>query len=316
MTDLEKNLEKRLGTVVNKYKITRYINSGAYGDVFEGQHLKTNELVALKIPVVNKEKNGLKYLLEEAKVYKHIANPENGVVNMKVVRDDETKIIVMDLLGDSLEVLFTRYKKFELQTIILLTMSMIDIIKHIHSYGYLHRDIKPDNFTIGHNNKNKLYCIDFGLSKKYTNRNNEHIKFSDKRHFCGTVRYASIAAHSNCSQSRKDDLESIIYILIYMFKGKLPWQDIKNKDKYEKRKIIGKLKKETTPESLCKDLPKEYLIFLKYIRSMDFDEKPHYNSLKTMFYNLYKSMNYPDNLYQWERTSSSQVGKAEFTKAH
>ena len=116
MTDLEKNLEKRLGTVENKYKITRYINSGAYGDVFEGQHLKTNELVALKIPVVNKEKNGLKYLLEEAKVYKHIANPENGVVNMKVVRDDETKIIVMDLLGDSLEVLFTRYKKFELDT--------------------------------------------------------------------------------------------------------------------------------------------------------------------------------------------------------
>jgi casein kinase 1 len=300
MTDLDK-LKTLVGTTINKYTITKYISSGSFGDVFEGKHKTTGELVALKIPIKNDERDGLHSLLEEAKVYKHISNPERGIANMKIIKCKDRKIIVMDLLGASLESLLTKHKRFGMKTIILLAISMLDIMKHIHSYGFIHRDIKPDNFAMAHDDKGKLYCIDFGLAKKYLRRNGMHIDFSDKKKFCGTARYASISAHRNQEQSRKDDLESIAYILIYMYKGKLPWQGIKHKDKKERYVLIGEKKASITPEELCEGMSKEFVIFLKYVRNLDFDEKPHYSALKKMFTNLYKSRDYKNNKLEWDK---------------
>lgn len=300
MTDIEK-LKELVGTTINKYIITRYINSGSFGDVFEGKHKITGELVALKIPIKNDERDGLPSLLEEAKVYKYISNPEQGIPNMKIIKHKENKIIVMDLLGSSLETLMTKHGKFSMKTTIQLAISMIDIMKHLHNCNFIHRDIKPDNFVIGYDNPNKIYCIDFGLSKKYIRRNGEHISPSDKKKFCGTARYASISAHMNREQSRKDDLESIAYILIYFFKGKLPWQGIKHKDKKMKYILIGEKKQNTTPEELCEGMPKEFTIFLKYIQNLDFDEKPHYSALKKMFTNLYKSRDYKNDKLDWDK---------------
>jgi serine/threonine protein kinase len=295
------DVKKLIGTTVNKYTITKYISSGSFGNVFEAIHKTTGVTVALKIPIKNSERDGLPALMDEARVYKHISNPDRGIANMKIIKTKDTKIIVMDLLGPSLESLLTKHKKFGMKTIILLAMSMIDIMKHIHNCGYIHRDIKPDNFAIAHSDTSKLYCIDFGLSKKYLKRNGTHIDFSDKRRFCGTARYASIAAHTNCEQSRKDDLEAIAYILIYMYKGKLPWQGIKHKDKKERYRLIGEKKQKIPPEELCDGMPKEFTIFLKYIRNLDFDEKPHYSALKKMFLKLYESRNYKNDRLEWEK---------------
>lgn len=296
-----KDLRGLIGTTVNRYRITKYISSGSFGNVFEAVHKVTGDKVALKIPIKTKERDGLPSLMDEARVYKHISNPERGIANMKIVKSKDTKVIVMDLLGPSLESLLSSHKKFGMKTIILLAMSMIDIIKHVHTCGYIHRDIKPDNFAIGDTESSKLYCIDFGLAKKYIKRNGKHIDFCDKKKFCGTARYASIAAHMNQEQSRKDDLEAIAYILIYMYRGKLPWQGIKHKDKKERYRLIGEKKRETTPEILCQDMPKEFVIFLKYIRNLDFDEKPHYSALKKMFFNLYKSRSYKTDKLEWEK---------------
>lgn len=294
------NLKRLIGTDINKYTITKYISSGSFGDVFEARNKQTEELVALKIPIKTKERNGERSILDEARIYKIIANPERGIANMKITSCKNNKIIVMDLLGESLESLLSKYKKFGLKTIILLAIKMIDIIKYVHSQGFLHRDIKPDNFATGYSNKNDLFCIDFGLAKRFIKKNGEHIPFSPHSKFCGTARYASIAAHDNQEQGRKDDLESIAYILIYMYKGKLPWQSIKNKDKKEKYRLIGEKKKSTTPEELCMNMPKEFCVFLKYIRNMEFDEKPHYSALKKMFMKLYESREYKNQKMEWE----------------
>jgi serine/threonine protein kinase len=294
------DIKNLIGTTINKYTITRYINSGSFGNVFEAVHKISGDKVALKIPIKTTERDGLPSILSEARIYKQISNPERGIANMKIIKNKEQKIIVMDLLGSSLESLLHTHKKFGMKTIILLAMSMIDIMKHIHSCGYIHRDIKPDNFAIGYDSPSKLYCIDFGLSKKYLKKNGNHVDFSDKKRFCGTARYASIAAHTNKEQSRKDDLESIAYILIYMYKGKLPWQGIKHKEKKERYRLIGEKKQEVTVEELCEGMSKEFVVFLKYVRNLDFDEKPHYSALKKMFLKLYKSRNYKNDKLEWE----------------
>lgn len=284
------NLKDLVGTSINNYVITKYINSGSFGDVFEAKHKKTDDLVALKIPIKTEEKDGQNSLLTEAKIYKVISNPENGIVNMKITSCKNKKIIVMDLLGPNLEKILASKKKISIKTITLFAMQMIEIIRYIHSCGYIHRDIKPDNFTLGYSDKKKIYCIDFGLAKRYKKRNDEHIPFSTERRFCGTARYASIAAHNNQEQGRKDDLESIAYILIYLFNGVLPWQGIKKKDKEERYRLIGLKKEEMSEEELTKGMPKEFCIFLKYVRNMNFEEKPHYTTLYKMFNNLYISL--------------------------
>lgn len=293
-------LEGLIGTQIKDYIITRYISSGSFGDVFEAKHKVNKNLVAIKIPVQNKERDGLHSLMKEARIYKNISNPEHGVINMKLVKHNDRKVIIMDLLGDSLETLLTKYKKLNMKTVISLAISMIDIIKHIHSCGYLHRDIKPDNFTLDYTNPRKIFCIDFGISDKYIQKNGEHVKYSANRKFCGTPRFASIAAHRNEEQSRKDDLESIAYVLIYLYKGKLPWQGIKHKDKKEKYRLIGEKKASIPEEELCKGMNKEFIVFLKYVRNLDFDEKPHYSALKKMFMKLYNSRNYKNDRLQWE----------------
>ena len=302
--EYEKKMKMNLdmiGTRLNNYEITKYIGSGSFGNVFEARNIKTNEKVALKIPVETKERNGQQSLFDESKIYKHISNTAEGVANMKIMKCKERHIIVMDLLGQSLEQLLITYKKLGIKTIIRLAISMLSTIKYIHSCGYIHRDLKPDNFAIGADiNNSKLYCIDFGLAKKYVKKNGEHIDFKSDKKFCGTPKYASIAAHKHCEQSRKDDLESIGYILVYLFHNSLPWKNIKHKDKNERYRLICEKKEQTSEEELCKNMPREFLIFLKYVRNMEFNEKPPYNAFINMFKKLYESRDYPNDKFIWE----------------
>lgn len=293
------DLKSLIGKDVGSYRIIKYINSGSFGDVFEARHNKLNYTVALKIPVCNTEKNGQQSILHEYKIYKVLSNPQFGVANMKMINYDNKKVIVMDLLGPSLEQLLLTHKKLGLKTVIYLAIKMLRTMRYIHLNGFIHRDIKPDNFVIGNIDKKELYCIDYGLAKRFM-IDDIHIAQKNINKFCGTARYASIAAHESLEQSRKDDLESIGYLLVYLYKGKLPWQGIKHKDKKVKYKLIGECKKKIDVEELCNGMPKEFIIFLKYVKNLEFDERPHYTALIKMFDTLYKSRNYKNDLLEWE----------------
>lgn len=172
--------------------------------------------------------------------------------------EGDYNVMVMEYLGSSLEDLFVHNKRhFSLKTTLMLAGQMVTRLEYIHSRQFIHRDVKPDNFAIGRGMKSTLvYIIDFGLARHYRDpKTNQHIPYKEGKSLTGTARYASIWTHKGVEQSRRDDIEGLLYVLIYFLKGKLPWQKQIAKDKDEKYKKIMELKISTSVEELCKELP-------------------------------------------------------------
>lgn len=162
----------------------------------------------------------------------------------------------MELLGPNLEQLRIYCEgKFNLQTTLVLGYHMLTRLEHIHDNCYLHRDLKPNNFVIGRGDKlNIIYLIDFGLAKMYKDCvTGSHIPFQDRKQVVGTMRFASINAHYGMEQSRRDDMESLGYVLIYLIKGRLPWQELCDNDESDEE--VLKCKLNTPIEKLCSGLP-------------------------------------------------------------
>merc|ERR1712131_530941 len=162
--------------------------------------------------------------------------------------EGDYNVLVLELLGPSLEDLFNFCnRKFSVKTVLQLADQMISRIEYVHSKNFIHRDIKPDNFLMGLKKKgNMVYIIDFGLAKRYRdNVTSYRIPYKENKSLTGTARYASLNTHLGCEQSRRDDMESIGYILIYFLEGQLPWQGIQSTNRKAKYDIIAERKAAT-----------------------------------------------------------------------
>lgn len=217
--------------------------------------------------------------------------------------EGDYNVMVLELLGPSLEDLFNFCSRlFSLKTVLLLADQMISRIDFIHSRDFIHRDIKPDNFLMGLGKKgNLVYIIDFGLAKKYRDtRTLRHIPYRENKNLTGTARYASINTHLGIEQSRRDDLESLGYVLMYFNLGTLPWQGLKAVNKRQKYERISEKKLSTPIDVLCKNFPSEFPTYLTYCRQLHFEQRPDYNYLRKLFRALFhqKAFTY-DYVFDW-----------------
>jgi serine/threonine protein kinase len=192
----------------------------------------------------------------------------------------------------------------------MLGYQMVNILQYIHDRHIIHRDIKPDNFVMGAKEDNaKLYILDFGLAKKYrSSRTLIQCPYIKKKKLTGTARYASIHALEAYEQSRRDDLESVGYVLMYFLRGNLPWQGLKVRSKEDRYKKILERKKETSSEDLCKNYPHEFFEYVDYTRNLEYEENPDYDFLRQKFKDVLKGLNEEmDYIYDW--TTSTDLKK-------
>ncbi|PSS20795.1 Casein kinase 1-like protein [Actinidia chinensis var. chinensis] len=290
-------MEPRVG---NKFRLGRKIGSGSFGEIYLGTNVQTNEEVAIKLENV---KTKHPQLLYESKLYR-ILQGGTGIPNVRWFgTEGEYNVLAMELLGPSLEDLFNFCsRKLSLKSVLMLADQMINRVEFVHSKSFLHRDIKPDNFLMGLGRRaNQVYIIDFGLAKKYRDTTtHQHIAYRENKNLTGTARYASMNTHLGIEQSRRDDLESLGYVLMYFLRGSLPWQGLKAGNKKQKYEKISERKVSTSIEALCRGYPTEFASYFHYCRSLRFDDKPDYAYLKRIFRDLFIREGFQfDYVFDW-----------------
>lgn len=266
------------------YKIGKKIGEGSFGVLFEGSNIINGVAVAIKF---EPRKTEAPQLRDEYRTYKHLQGCD-GIPNAYYFGQEGLhSILVIDLLGPSLEDLFDWCgRRFSVKTVVQVAIQMLNLIEDVHRHDLIYRDIKPDNFLIGRQgypDENKVHLIDFGMAKQYRDpRTKQHIPYREKKSLSGTARYMSINTHLGREQLRRDDLEALGHVFFYFLRGQLPWQGLKaptNKQKYEK---IGDKKRTTSSALLCEGLPKQFAEYLDSVRSLPFEAEPAYEEYRMM----------------------------------
>jgi casein kinase I family protein HRR25 len=247
--------------IANKYKLIEKLNNGEFGTIFKAENIRTKELVAIKMESISVE---TKMLKRETQIYQYLGKAV-GIPQVKWFgTTEEYNYMVMPLFGDSLA-----SKTFSLVDSFSIGQKIVRILSFIHEKGLIHRDIKPDNFVFNQN-ETGVYIIDFGLCKKYIDNDNKHIEMKSGKTIIGTPNFVSVNVHNGIEPSRRDDLISVAYIILYLINGGLPWQT--------KREIKDIKRQKQLILQWC-NTPEELIEYLTYCENLKFDETPDYEYL-------------------------------------
>ena len=299
--------------IFNKYRVKSFNELSNLCWTFVGENIKNNEPVFMKI-----EKKNLKYNFLESEAYCLINLKGFGIPRIiSYGKVGKYNILVEELLGKSLHELWKLRnikEKLNIKNVCMVALQALDRLEYIHSKNYIHRDIKPQNFVNGRKDPNIIYIIDFGFSHQYkSSRTGKHIKFKSKNLTMGSLSYLSINANIGYEASRRDDLESLGYMLIFLAIEDLPWLRIEdlNISKIIKFKKIYNLKKTTSVEKLCEGLPEEFAKYINYTRKLDFEEDPDYDYLRSLFSSiLVKNQEKNDLNFFWNNNEKIEEKKS------
>ena len=287
--------------LLNKYLIIKKLGEGSFGLIYSAK--TQHNWYAVKLESRNRGQN----LLENEACIMYYLRGKRIPAIKSYANDLNFNILVMELMGKSLEEIFESLpkKKMSVNCVAKIGIQMIEILEYIHKKHIIHRDIKPDNFVMGRGDKSKyVYLLDFGLAKKYRSSTTlKHYRMTKKKNLTGTARYASINALNGLTQSRRDDLEAVGYVLMYFLRGKLPWQGLRVKNKEERYHKIMEIKQETSPSLLCHGFPKEFKKYVEYTRNLEYEQDPDYEMLKNLFKTvLYNNKVNKENffVYDWD----------------
>ncbi len=290
-------------SVVDNFRFVECLGKGSFGSVYKIIN-KKNETLACKVEnkTSDEDKQLKQRLKNEFLIYKRLnVNKIDCVPKVfSYIETEQHNLMCMELLGKGLNTIIDENGgKLDMGTVLNTSITIINNIKKIHKNGIIHRDIKPNNFMFGINeNESKLHVMDFGLSKLWY-ENGKHIQFRENRSMIGTPRYASANVHMGLEASRRDDIESIGYMLIYMATGYLPWQGLKKKTKSTTIDYIGEKKIMISIKQLCNGLPACFSEFMRYAKQIEFNEEPDYDYLIKLF-ESHATKNKIKLKYYWE----------------
>ncbi|CAI0409860.1 unnamed protein product [Linum tenue] len=280
------------------YKIERKLGKGGFGQVFVGRRLSGGNdrggmgpgATEVAVKFEHRNSKGCNYGPPyEWQVYNTLGG-SYGVPRVHFKgRHGDYYVMVMDMLGPSLwDVWNSSGQAMTAEMVSCIAVEALTILDKMHARGYVHGDVKPENFLLGQPNtpqEKKLFLVDLGLATKWRDSGSgEHVEYDQRPDmFRGTVRYASVHAHLGRTASRRDDLESLAYTLIFLHRGRLPWQGYQGDNKSF---LVCKKKMATSPEMLCCFCPQPLKQFLEIVVNLKFDEEPNYSKLISLFEGL------------------------------
>jgi serine/threonine protein kinase len=286
--------------VGGSFRLRRKIGAGSFGEIYSAEHIQTHRRVAVKLEHI---KSRVPQLCYEAKLYQLLQGGTNVPRLFWHGSDEIQNILIIELLGKSLEDLFVKcHRRFTLKTVLILADQMLTSVEYMHNKSFIHRDIKPDNFVMGIGlSSSQLFIIDYGLAKKYRDQHTHaHIPYVEGKSLTGTARYASINALRGAEQSRRDDLESLGFVWLYFLRGSLPWMGMSGRNPQQKYDRVCNMKKQMKFEDLCRGYPSEFVRYFQSVRRLQFTERPNYSELRAMFRNLFLQEGFVyDYQYDW-----------------
>ncbi|XP_027067690.2 casein kinase 1-like protein HD16 [Coffea arabica] len=275
------------------YKVERKLGKGGFGQVFLGRRVSGGErttgpgAVEVALKFEHRNSKGCSYGPPyEWQVYNTLGG-SHGVPKVHYKgKQGDYYVMVMDMLGPSLwDVWNSSGQSMSGEMVACIAVESLSILEKLHAKGYVHGDVKPENFLLGQPStpqEKKLFLVDLGLATKWRDSTRgQHVEYDQRPDiFRGTVRYASVHAHLGRTASRRDDLESLAYTLIFLHRGRLPWQGFQGDNKSFQ---VAKKKMATAPEALCCFCPAPLREFLETVVNLKFDEEPKYSKLISIF---------------------------------
>ncbi|RIA83620.1 kinase-like domain-containing protein [Glomus cerebriforme] len=297
-------------TVGGHWLVEEKIGEGSFGEVFRAVHVKTKEKCAIKRELINEEHPQLP---QEAEFLRMLEGPRFIPKVHWFGQEKLYNALVMDLLGPNMRLVRQAYDKLPVAFVSDIAIQMVTILEHVHNKGIVYRDVKPDNFLLEQDfeipikelekwdsddppkpledyhplldRSHKISLVDYGLSTFYIDkRTGRHVpkKQPPTKYKTGTARYAAIGVHNGLPHARRDDLESLGYVILEMLRGTLPWAGVTARNAIEGWAKMLRMKANIPLEELFEGVPRGFMDFLQYTRNLDFDQEPNYNYARNL----------------------------------